>query len=217
MNQPSQSEEGTLVLSYLGLRKAVGIIGIALPFVLLLGKIWLDGGGIQDSISAYYYTTMRNYFVGSMFAIAVFLMSYRYRSSDNYMSDLACVFAIGVALFPTLPEGTTPTTAERVVSHVHLSCAGLFFLTLAYFSYFLFTKTGPAGPTDRKRQRNVVYRTCGIVIVLCLVLALLANALLSGKVVEWLHPLFWLESLAVLAFSVSWLIKGEFLLLKDPA
>lgn len=48
--------ESTLVLSYLGLRKAVGILGTALPFVLAFGKILLEGPGIQSSISSYYHT-----------------------------------------------------------------------------------------------------------------------------------------------------------------
>jgi hypothetical protein len=40
------------VLSYLGLRKSIGIIGIALPFVLIVGKILLESPGILPSISA---------------------------------------------------------------------------------------------------------------------------------------------------------------------
>src|SRR5712671_5197551 len=92
----------SLVISYLALRKAVGIIGIALPFVLAFGKILLDGPGIQSSVSAYYYTGMRDVFVGSLCAIAVFLMSYRgYERKDDIAGDLACVFALGVALLPT--------------------------------------------------------------------------------------------------------------------
>ena len=48
MNQQSGPQD-SLVLSYLDLRKAVGIIGFALPFVLALGKILLQGHGIQSS------------------------------------------------------------------------------------------------------------------------------------------------------------------------
>src|SRR5207245_4583836 len=76
MNQQRGTED-TLVLSYLELRKAVGIIGFALPFALAFGKILLQGRGIQSSISGYYYTDMRNVFVGSLCAIGVFLMSCR--------------------------------------------------------------------------------------------------------------------------------------------
>ena len=53
------------VISYRLLRMLVGIIGFALPVVAVLGKLWLNGRGVESSISAYYYTHMRNYFVGS--------------------------------------------------------------------------------------------------------------------------------------------------------
>ena len=76
MNQQSGSQD-LLVLSYLELRKAVGIIGFALPFVLAFGKDLLQGPGIEGSISGYYYTDMRNVLVGSLCAIGVFLLSCR--------------------------------------------------------------------------------------------------------------------------------------------
>lgn len=197
----------SLVMSYLGLRRAVGYIGIGLPFVLLIGKLLIQGGPLPGSISAYYYSDMRNVLVGALFAIAIFLISYRYDTPDNRAGTLAGVMAIGVALFPTSPAD--PAAQERVIGTVHLVCAGVFFLTLAYFSYFLFTRTDQAEPTPRKKQRNVVYRVCGILIVGCLVLAVLADNVLGGVLIAELHPVFWLESVAIIAFGVSWLIKGE--------
>jgi hypothetical protein len=50
------SNERMYVLSYMGLRKAVGFIAAALPIVLLIGKPTVAGGGMEGSISAYYYT-----------------------------------------------------------------------------------------------------------------------------------------------------------------
>ena len=73
-----KSDNDSLLISYLSLRKAVGIIGIALPFVLALGNWQLfHANGIEDSISYYYYTSMRGVLVGSLWAIGIFLMSYR--------------------------------------------------------------------------------------------------------------------------------------------
>ena len=124
---PQPSPQDSLVLSYLTLRKAVGIIGFALPFVLAIA-----GPGIQGSISCYYYTDMRNVLVGSLCAIGVFLMSTRgYDLRDEIAGRLACVFAIGVAFFPTSPcDGTK----RGVIGYLHISLATLLFLTLAYFS-----------------------------------------------------------------------------------
>ncbi|HET8922593.1 MAG TPA: hypothetical protein VFN26_06305 [Candidatus Acidoferrum sp.] len=80
------------------MRKAVGIIGVALPFALAFGKMLLQGSGLQPSISAYYYTDMRNVFVGSLCAIGVFLLSCKgYDWRDEAAGIAACVFAVGVA------------------------------------------------------------------------------------------------------------------------
>ena len=129
MNSPSDS----LVLSYLALRKAIGVLGIALPFVLALGGMLLDGPGIQTTISNYYYTSMRNVFVGTLCAIGVFLLSYRgYDRRDDIAGDIACVFALGVAFFPTTPP-VTPSGLQRLDGIIHLASAAAFFLTLSYF------------------------------------------------------------------------------------
>jgi hypothetical protein len=64
------------IRSYIVLRTAaIGYLGMALPFVLLLGKIIFKGGGIEPSISDYYYTVMGDVFVGCMFAIASSIMA----------------------------------------------------------------------------------------------------------------------------------------------
>jgi hypothetical protein len=230
--------ERSLAMSYLTLRRAIGWIGILLPFVLAIGKICLEGPGLQGSISAYYYTVMRNVLVGSLCAIGVFLMSYRYRKDDKkndiIAAFLAGIFAIGVVLFPTAPAN--PTRIDSMISIVHVVCAAFFFLTLAYISLFLFTKTHPDNtlkpgkplgylsllmvtrtrrPLERRKKwRNVIYRFCGYAIIVCIVLLGLVAIPSLKNPVEHLHPVFWLESVAVVAFGFSWLVKGE-TLLKD--
>lgn len=202
-----------LVIGYLGLRRAVGIIGTALPFVLVVGRWVLDGWGIQSSISAYYYTSMRDVFVGSICAIGVFLLSYRgYERADDIAGNLACVFAAGLALLPTSPL-TGASAAQTLVGHIHLTCASAFFLTLAYFSLVLFRKTNPAKQmTGRKKERNVVYTVCGYTILACIALVAVDFAFLKDSAVQAIDPVFWLESAAVLAFGISWLTKGETIL-----
>jgi hypothetical protein len=202
--------EGSLVRSYLTLRKAVGIIGMSLPFVLVFGKWLFESPGIQNSISAYYYTGMRNVLVGSLCAIGVFLFSYRGYKTDGPAGILASIFSIGVALFPTAPEGNA---SAGITGTLHGVCAACMFLTLAYFSLFLFTKTDVTKvPTPRKLQRNVVYRICGFVIVACIVVMFLGGVLPKSASIDALHPTFWLESIAIVAFGISWLVKGEAIL-----
>src|SRR5215471_5584402 len=138
-----------LVISYLSLRKAVGFIGLLLPLVLALAKIVFvfvgiccDHGGLETSISAYYYTHLRNVFVGGLCAIGVFLMSYRgFDKRDEIAGKIAGVLAICVAMFPTNPQDKLVKT-----SAVHLTSAILLFLMLAYFSIVLFRQMDPTKP-----------------------------------------------------------------------
>jgi hypothetical protein len=201
----------------LELRRAIGLLGIALPFVVSLGAWIFFQTGIQSSISSYYHTGMRNVFVGTLCAIGVFLLSYRgYERSDDIAGDLGCVFAVGAALFPTAPEGPA-AGGVRLIGYVHWTFAALFFLTLIYFSLFLFTKTDPTKPpTKRKLQRNRVYRACGGTMGICILLIAIYSFLPreAASLLERYKPVFWLEALAVLAFGASWFTKGE-AILKD--
>ena len=204
-----------LVVSYLGLRRAVGVIGVALPFALIIGKLLLQGPGIQSSISSYYYTDMRDVFVGSLCAIGIFLMSCRgYDWRDELAGRLACLFAVGVALLPTTPD-IGATSEDAIIGKVHLAFAALLFLTLAYFCLALFTETkSDQTPTPQKLRRNTVYRVCGSTILACIALIAVAALPPVKALVARLEPRFWLESISVFVFGVAWLIKGE-TILKD--
>lgn len=209
-----------LVFPYLTLRTIIGVLGMALPIVVSLGAMAFFQTGLQNSISGYYHTGMRDVFVGMLWAIGFFLFSYEgYERADNIAGELACVFAIGVALFPTSPDGAAGPVAD-IISVVHLVFAGLLFLTLAYFCLFLFTKTDPeVPPTPRKLQRNVVYRVCGYTMLLSFLLILVYTYLLPDSLVASIapmRPIFWLEALAIFAFGVSWFTKGEGMLRDMP-
>jgi hypothetical protein len=211
---PGQDQR--LLISYHALRKAVGVIGIALPFVLAIGDVVLTSTGLEGSVSGYYYTPMRDVFVGSLCAIAVFLWTYQgYDWRDAIAGNIASVSAVGVALFPTTPE-VAPTLLDQVIGGVHLVAAAVFFLTLAYFCLALFKLTDKRHPTQRKLQRNRVYTICGYTILACLVLIVVVWFLPTSAFIKQLAPIFWLEALAIVAFGVSWLTKGE-AILKDRA
>ena len=86
------------------------------------------------------------------------------------------------------------------------------FLALAYFSLFLFTKVKKDGSMTReKARRNKLYVTCGVVILGCIALIPLYHLLPEENFLATIQPVFWLESLALWAFGVSWLTKGEML------
>lgn len=198
------------VHSYLFLRRAIGCIGVALPFVLVVGQLIVDGT-VRHSVSAYYYSDMRDVYVGSLCAVGVFLLAYRgYGTADEVAGDIAAVAAVGVALFPTSPAN--PSAGQRVVGTMHLVFAGVFFLTLAFFCLFLFTRSrGPR--TARKVHRNRIYYAAGAVILVCLA-GIAVGALLLP---ESSHAVLVMEAAAIVAFGISWLIKGETILRDAPA
>lgn len=209
--------ENSLVFSYLQLRKVIGLLGITFPFILSLGALILFKTGMQGSISSYYHTGMQDVFVGTLCVIGFFLLSYKgYNLWDNIVGDLGCVFAVGLALFPTRPAGVT-SSLTNIIGYVHLAFAILFFSTLICFSLFLFTKTdSKIPPTRKKLQRNKVYRVCGYVMGICILLIAI-YFFLPNKIAllfQRYNPVYWLEALAIFTFGISWLTKGE-TILKD--
>jgi hypothetical protein len=195
------------IYSYLSLRKAVGWIGILLPFVLMTGLIIIyRENTVLRSISLYYHSQMRDLFVGALCAIALFLFFYKgYSKWDNRAANLAAFFALGIAFFPTVTEGPPDW-----VAYIHFISASLFFITLSCFSIFLFTKKNPH-PTKNKLARNKIYISCGVVMIGCLISILIFFVFFEKKYPDSSF-VFWIESLALIAFGISWLIKGGTLL-----
>lgn len=211
---PNQEDTGSLIISYFTLRKTIGFLAFFLPPALVLGSFILDHTRyIQVSMSAYYYTGVRNLLVGVVCGISLFLFCYHgYKWYDSLASKLAGLFALGIAFFPT--SATNDKT--DIISILHYVTSGIFLVILALMSFFLFTKTNPNGAmTARKKQRNRVYRICGIVIFVSV--ALIPVAGLDGiwEKVKFLKPTFTLETIALIAFGISWLTKGE-AILGDP-
>jgi hypothetical protein len=189
--------------SYLSLRKAVGWIGILLPFVLVLGHRLIFGGEfLLNNLSVYYHTGMRDLFVGSLCAIALFLFFYRgYDRWDNIAANLAGFFALGIAFFPTVREGPWDWVAK-----VHFLCAACFFVILAIFSLFLFTR-GTVRPTGRKLKRNLIYRLCGIVMLVSLAAIELFFLFFYENHADSRFVIVG-ETITLMAFGISWLTKG---------
>jgi hypothetical protein len=210
----------SLLIHYLTLRKSVGILGILLPVVLVFGVRLLSHCNIlQDSISDYYYTKLGHYMTGTLCAVSLFMFSYKgYGPKDYWAGKAASLFALGVAFFPCsnyypLSEcNVLQLKGDDTINVIHFTSAALLFLTFAFFSLILFTKGSPH-PTRRKIQRNVIYRICGVIIILCVLLIFLYSVIPSlHDTFKRYKPIFWLEFLALEAFGFSWLTKGEALL-----
>lgn len=191
------------IYSYLSLRKAVGWIGILIPVVLPLGAVVIFGENtIRNNISVYYHSGMRDVFVGALCSIALFLFFYKgYNKWDNRTANLAGLFALGIAFFPTVPDGPYNTSAT-----IHFICAATFFVILAIMSLYFFTRTKP-GATRQKLIRNKIYIICGLVMVASAGAVPLFLLFLRQKYPESTF-VFWAETVALVAFGISWLTKG---------
>ena len=192
------------------LRRGVGIVGLALPIVVTAGSLYYRGEW-PGSLSGTYYTEMRNIFVGALWAVGVFLICYRIGRVDDFLSWVAGLAAILVAIFPTTPDSSTTdvSSADKWIGRIHYGSAAVLFGLLAVFCLFLFTRVDKRKKvTARKYVRNRIYRACGIVIAAAGVVALASN-LLSDTAYDRFKPLLICEALAVFAFGVAWLVKGE--------
>ena len=208
----SDTSNPTLIRSYLQLRRAIGYIGIVLPFLLSAGKIIFEGAGIEPSISDYYYTVMGDVFVGCLFAIGVFLWSYEgyEEGPDNKVGNIACIGAIGTAIFATTPD--SPSLVQEIIGYFHYLFAVGFLGALAYFSVYLFTKTTSDNPTPEKLFRNKIYKYCGYAIagsIIAMIVFVGTKKIFDYSIPDWLDVIFWLETIAVMSFWFSWIVKGN--------
>jgi hypothetical protein len=192
------------IIPYYVLRVLIGAAGICLPFLLVTGKLIYNGTfELEYSISDYYDNgTAGDILVGILFALAFFLVSYKgYAAIDSIAANFGCAFALGVALFPT-------TSTNKFVHYSHFVFAVLLFSDFIFFSIYLFRKKNP-NPTAQKEKRNAVYLICGVLMTVCIVAIAAAELFLSEEVRNKLHPVFWMESLALFSFGFSWITKAE--------
>jgi hypothetical protein len=211
--RPTTPHAERYVRSYLIMRVAVGALGIALPILLVLGEPLIFEGQPfpRGSLSAYYYSGVRELFVGALCAIGVFLLTYKVaeRSRENRLSTYAGFAVILVALFPTgRPGPGVPVTplqlelSETNVERIHFGAAGIFIASLAVISFY-FSRPGPQTGNLSPSFWARYHRLCAGFIVAALVLAGVTG--FTG----WPDKgLLIAEAVAVWAFGASWLMKG---------
>lgn len=211
-------------LSYLALRKGLGVMGVSLPLVIWL----LNGCKLKSSISHFYYSNSSVVFTGYLIALGMFLICYPGRTdsdvkvSDNWITTIGGICAILTALVPTAfnskftgslkyeiiieaPKGieelTTPIFHnESLWGGLHLFFAATFLVLMGYMSYSRFTK----GNTSSKRI--FFYRLCafGVWIPLVAIALILSCEKYSTK-----YEVFIGECVSIFFFGFAWLVKGK--------
>ncbi len=189
-------------LSYRNMRAITGYVGLTLPVVLLMAGA-VDGH-IESSLSAYYYTKVGNVFTGALCVIGVFLLAYRLTAwaVDNIATTLAGIAALGVAFFHAAPQNAT--LSQLRLADVHLTCAAALFILLGAISLFLF----PGDVRPDQRWRANWYRALGALIWLSIALMPTLSSLASSFYNRE-HVFFILETVCVMAFAASFILKGH--------
>jgi hypothetical protein len=205
-----------LIVSYLTMRRTIGVLGIALPLVVVLGGLIENSHVLQGSISGYYYTNMRDFFVGILCVVALFLISYQgYERIDNIVANLAGFSALGMIIFPTkmsfqkIEKVGIFLIDDHISGYLHLTFATIFFLALSYNSIFLFTKRHSPNISKEKKRRNILYRISGIIMLSQILLIILYMEFLKETYISKTYPVLIFESIALFAFGTSWLVKGN--------
>ena len=190
-------------------RRLIGWIGLFLPLILI--GLALERDGLKtwsrlESISAYYYSGAVTVFVGMLVSLALFLFTYRgykndYHKWDRTTAIIAGFAALIVALFPTAAPKHLPVLAwwRPWTGELHHAGAIVLFAMFAVFALWLF-RIDKDGKPQMTRPRDRIYFACGLVIVGCILWAGY-NGFRSA-------PIFWPEAIALIAFSISWLVKG---------
>lgn len=229
MTDTANNGSGNIVIHYMTMRKTIGWLGLLYPVIMVVGSLGMGETGMRLSISQYYHSPMGDFFVGILFAQAMFLFAYKgykyipdpdsrfpLRLSDNAAGNIAALAALGTAIFPTIECDVTGGCGTNIPAYLHWIFSAMFFLILSYFCLFLFVQTGDAIPTPQKKKRNRIYRICGYLMLLAMAGAVIKGLMPAGMeaVVDEYNPIFWLETVAVMAFGLSWFVKGE-AILKD--
>ena len=212
-------------ISYMLLRQLIGVIGIALPFALILGNRLLGNEHwLQESISHYFYSYMHIAFVGVLCILGGVLISYREKSYlfANRVATFAGSFAILVAAFPTKYDGFLEPNYIHIedvywkswFKIIHFGSATLLFVCFAIFCFVIFQKSDegfvPTHFPEKKKLRNRIYKLCGWGIVFSILM--IAGCTLYEKYIAvttfTTYSTFIFETTALLCFGNSWLLKG---------
>lgn len=197
------------IINHKVMRRVIGVIAILMPLAA-----WLFSGEFKlSSVSISYWTDSRDIFVGSLVAVGFFLAAYNGTGNgidaEWWLSKLACVFALCIALFPTngfsdedapaqwtlfISEsiGLSPNIIHRTTSILLFICL---FLLMMYFSRRAKSKDKP--------RRSKLYLFFG----LCMLFGM-PSVYFIGDAFEWYDTIFWVEWLGLWLFGFGWLTAG---------
>jgi hypothetical protein len=204
-----QSDElqGHVFSTYVSLRYGLAVIGAVLPIlVYVIGAF--HGVELQGSMSAYYWAPgggqapSRDAFVGCLFAVAACLYLYKgFTTRENVALNLAAIFAVGVAVFPT--EWNCQVDCGRF--SVHGASAVLMFLCLVFVVWFCARDTLSLLPEPSAGRYRMLYGAIGLVMLVSPLTAFVLNSFIGAGS----SYIFFIEAAGIWAFAAYWFAKSR--------
>jgi hypothetical protein len=118
----SDHEQGFAITTWQYLRLAMVALVVGLAMSIAYERISVHAGCLQNSISAYYYTSVHAYFTAALVAVGVCLFCLKGSTdSEDVLLNLAGMFAPVVGLVPTPDRGTCGVvlgTTEHITGNV---------------------------------------------------------------------------------------------------
>lgn len=204
------------------IRKLVGILGLLLPFVLPLAQ-----GDFFSSISHYYYQNVPSLiFIITLSSFGLFLISYKgykvdkttEKVSDDFITNIGGITALIVVFVPTCCMGSSSDTIDAIcateiypllghnrllLNTIHLASAGVFILSMGWMSRYKFTRSDDGNKRLYKICGNIVFFAVGLLVFFIILEKFEIEFPLKG------YYVFILETVAIIPFGISWLVKGE--------
>ena len=186
---------------YKAQRLMLGIIAFVLP--ILVTAVARES---LPSISASYFTEARNWFVGLLFIVGGWMFTYNgHTSGESIASKVGALAAVAVAVFPTSEATCSSSTLS---STIHTTAAVFMFVILAYFCF------GPVrertkGQGGKKGRRAKLYFACGSIISLSMLVGLIGAVFLDCETTTRIELTYWVETFALSAFGVAWIVSGK--------
>lgn len=197
--------EEHILATYFTLRIGIAVIAALFPLLLWLGGRLYAGLPLEESMSAYYHAandgkSMRDWFVGILFATGVFLYLYKgYSNKENYALNLAGVLAIGVAIFPRAQEGGGAYS-------LHGACAVAFFLCIAFVCVRCSADTLRLIEDEKLRASfRRLYKILAALMLTSPLIAFVLNTIFR----QYKSLVFYVEAVGIFAFAAYWLTKSR--------
>ncbi|EER62153.1 hypothetical protein AcdelDRAFT_0275 [Acidovorax delafieldii 2AN] len=197
----------TAEINQLTMKLIVGVIAVVIASVTSFVST-LDRPLTSISESYFAGDWSRNIFVGFLFAISAFLLSYNGQTRAHMvLSRVAALAGLGVAMFPCKCRG-----GEEIIPYVHYASAAVMFAVLAYFCIEFYRHARSKGHRQAG-WRAKIYLACFWTMVVAMV-ALFVNGVWGETLeIETRIPriVFYGEAMALSAFGVCWLVASRVL------